>query len=45
MQDRETATQTAPEAPALAPYQLTDNLVATHGQIFLTGTRLWYACL
>ena len=39
MQDQETATQIAPVAAALAPYQLTDNLVATRGQIFLTGTQ------
>jgi indolepyruvate ferredoxin oxidoreductase len=27
------------ESVTLAPYQLTDNLVARHGQIFLTGTQ------
>jgi indolepyruvate ferredoxin oxidoreductase len=37
MQDVVETMQSAP--PALAPYQLTDNLVATHGQIFLTGTQ------
>ena len=39
MQDVAEAAQSTVAAPTLAPYQLTDNLVATRGQIFLTGTQ------